>query len=102
MEEKAFEEGWAIVELFGHAKIAGLCSEQLIAGTNMLRVDVPEMDGRPGYTRMFGGGAIYSITPTDERTAMIAAAHIMARPVERWVVPEQFALPPLTDDEEGF
>ncbi len=32
---------WALVELFGHTKIAGKCTEQNSAGTNMLRFDVP-------------------------------------------------------------
>lgn len=101
--EKNGFDGWAIVELFGHAKIAGLCSEQPLAGTNMLRVDVPTLDGRPAFTRFFGGGSIYAITPTDERTALIALSHIQPRPVDRWVVPDSPSLlvEPI-DDEEGF
>lgn len=92
MDEQAkFFEGWAIVDLFGHSRITGLCSEQALAGTNMLRVDVPSINGKPGFTRFFGGGAIYSITPTDERTAKIALGHIDVRPVEQWIVPD---LPP--------
>lgn len=87
-EVKLFE-GWAIVDLFGHSRIAGLCSEQPLAGTNMLRVDVPAINGKPAFTRFFGGGAIYSITPTDEQTAKIALGHIDVRPVERWIVPDQ-------------
>ncbi len=85
-EDKKGFEGWAIVELFGHAKIAGLCSEQPLAGTNMLRVDVPTI---PPYTKFYGGGAIYAITPTDEKTARIAVDHLDGiRPVDRWTVPE--------------
>lgn len=106
-EVKTFE-GWALVELFGHAKIAGLCSEQPLAGTNMLRVDVPAIDDHPGFTRFFSGGAIYSITPTDERTVMVAVGRIETRPVERWVVPDApVSIPEPTgygmdDDEDGF
>lgn len=48
-------ESWAIVELFGHQKIAGRVAEQQIAGTVMLRVDVPEADGQAGFTRFYGG-----------------------------------------------
>jgi hypothetical protein len=29
---------WAIVELMGHSKIAGKCTEQSIAGSNMLNL----------------------------------------------------------------
>ena len=86
MDEKTCFEGWAIVELFGHARIAGLCSEQSIAGTNMLRVDVPTI---PPFTKFYGGNAIYAITPTDEKTARIAVANLEGiRPVDRWTVPD--------------
>lgn len=32
---------WAIVELFGHARIAGRVTEQVIAGQGFIRADVP-------------------------------------------------------------
>ena len=67
MSETQGLETWAIVELFGHQKIAGHISEANVAGTTMLRVDVPEVDGQAAFTRLYGGSAIYSITPTDER-----------------------------------
>jgi len=73
--ERGFE-GWAIVELFGHSMIAGMASEQSIAGSNMLRVDVPEVDGSPAFTKFFGSGAIYAITPTTEENARIAAGRL--------------------------
>ena len=57
---------WCIVELFGHTKIAGRCTEQNIAGTNMLRVDVPPTPGQPSFSRLLGSGAIYAIKPVDE------------------------------------
>ena len=55
-----FEE-WALVELFGHQKIIGKVSESVLAGGAFLRVDVPESQAKPAYTRFFGPGAIYSI-----------------------------------------
>lgn len=72
---------WCIVELMGHAKIAGMCTEQNIAGTNMLRVDVPETDEQPAFTRFFGSAAIYSINPVDEQTARAMALKIEALPI---------------------
>ena len=59
---------WAIVELFGHQRIAGRVTEQSIAGTNMLRVDVPEVN-KQSFTRFFGGAAIYAINPCTEEVA---------------------------------
>ncbi|MEN6440921.1 MAG: hypothetical protein ABFD97_20315 [Syntrophobacter sp.] len=81
-------EGWAIVELFGHQQIAGMISEQAIGGASFVRVDVPELPGSQGFTKFYGGSAIYAITPTDEATATIAALNIKTRPVSVWTVPE--------------
>jgi hypothetical protein len=41
MEEDIFKT-WAIVEVMGHQTFAGFVQEQVIAGTAMLRIDVPE------------------------------------------------------------
>ncbi len=62
-------DSWAVVELFGHQKIAGRVSEQPMAGTTFLRVEVPETNRSAAYTRMFGAGAIYGITPCTEDEA---------------------------------
>lgn len=102
MTEKTFE-GFAIVELFGHNVIAGHVSEQAIGGASFVRVDVPPVDGKNGYTKFFGGAAIYAITPTDEETVKIAADKIRNRPVSEWVVPtvyQQLPAPSPDDDEE--
>jgi len=65
---------WAVVELFGHQRIAGRVTEQVIAGQGFIRVDVPTTGDQIGFTRMFGPGAIYSIIPTTEEIA-IAFVH---------------------------
>lgn len=79
---------WCIVGLFGHQKIAGRCTEQNIAGTNMLRVDVPETTKQPGFTRLFGSGAIYDINPVDEQTARYFAEKLEVKPIEAWNIGE--------------
>ena len=79
---------WCIVELFGHTKIAGKCTEQNIAGTNMLRVDVPETTTQPKFTRFFGSSAIYSIIPVDEDTCKFMAEKIQVKPIESWNISE--------------
>jgi hypothetical protein len=79
---------WCIVELFGHAKIAGRCTEQNIAGTNMLRVDVPETETQPSFTRFFGSSAIYAINPVDETTCKHVAGQLQVQPIEAWKVSE--------------
>lgn len=79
---------WAIVELFGHARIAGLLTEQTIGGSSFVRVDVPEFidEGQtfPAVTRLLGQASIYGITFVDEATATIAAREIRYQPVSVW------------------
>ena len=82
-EETKFEAG-AIIELFGHNQIAGKCSEQNIAGTNMLRVDVPETNEHPTFTRFLGSGAIYAINPVTEEIARHWASMLQVSPVNAW------------------
>ena len=85
--QEKFEQ-WAIIELFGHAKIAGHASEQNIGGVNMVRVDVPETETQPAFTRFFGGNAIYSINPCDEETVRHFVKQIQAKPVESYSMNE--------------
>jgi hypothetical protein len=93
MSDQATFNGWCIVELFGHSRIAGHVSEQTIGGTSFVRVDVPAVNGQAPFTKLFGGAAIYAITPTTEEIASLAAANIVARPVDPWVVPVAKQLP---------
>jgi hypothetical protein len=79
---------WCVVELFGHSKIAGKCTEQNIAGTNMLRVDVPETTTQPPFTRFFGSAAIYAINPVDEDTCRYYAERLEKKPIDSWDVKE--------------
>lgn len=96
-------EQWAIVEVMGHARFAGYVTEQPIAGSSLIRVDVPEIperkeirkqwlwdaekkrdvavdgeviiQGSPAFTKLFGVGSIYAITPCTEEAARKAADH---------------------------
>lgn len=73
---------WCVIELFGHSQIAGKCTEQNIAGTNMLQVDVPENDTHPGFTKLYGASAIYAINPVDEQTARAKAQQLNIAPIQ--------------------
>lgn len=86
-------ESWAIVELFGHQRIAGRVSEQAIGGCNFLRVDVPEAGGVAAFTKFYTQGAIYCLTPCDEATARQAVEHFRAQPINEFVLPSRPALP---------
>jgi len=78
---------WAIVELMGRNVTAGLVQSVPVAGTEMLRVDVPSVDDFEGYTKFYGGTAIYAITPTDEESAMHVISCIQPRAISEWTVP---------------
>lgn len=83
-ETKSTFKNWCVVELFGHQKIAGLCTEENIAGTNMLRVDVPETKKQPAFTKFYGSAAIYAINPVDEKSARHYAEGLQVGLVQEW------------------
>src|SRR5215467_5689174 len=83
-------EGWMILEIFGHNRFAGYVTVENIGVAAMIRLDVPELTERErvtkrgeyaadghylppgttvrdgsvqGYTKLFGVGAIYAMTP---------------------------------------
>lgn len=87
---------WAIVELMGHRKIGGRVTEQIIAGAPLLRIDVPEVTGQPGFTQFYGPSSIYSLTPTTEEIATKFAAYRREQPVSPYelrALPQAAAAP---------
>lgn len=101
-QQQAAPRLFAVVELFGHARIAGAISEQTFGGDSFVRVDVPEVsvlevdyDQRDAagcyvrrtriiqaHTRSFGAKAIYGINWCDEATAVQAARDIADEPLK--------------------
>lgn len=81
-------EHWCLVELFGHQRTAGLVTEATIGGCSFVRVDVPECRDQPAYTRYFGQGAIYSMTPISEEIAKSALEYLRPRPVATYMLPQ--------------
>ncbi|WP_316851200.1 hypothetical protein [Pedobacter agri] len=79
---------WCIIELFGHSQIAGKCTEQNIAGTNMLRVDVPETSRQGSFTKFYGSAAIYAINPVSEEIAKAKAESLQIAPIKAWDIKE--------------
>lgn len=89
-ETTAMDAQWAVVELFGHTKIAGKVSEEQRFGTTLCRVDVPDVTGFqgetiPGHTKFYGGASIYSLTPCSEDVARLVAQHIKSEPVKIYI-----------------
>lgn len=88
---------WCIVEIFGRQVIAGRVTEQAIGGCSFVRVDVPEVEGRPGFTRFYGQGAIYAMTPVSEEVAKVTLKEFQPEPVNVYV-PDLRRLPARNDD----
>ncbi len=104
MSEAVKFEEWAVLELFGHQRLAGLVTEVQLGGASFVRVDVPE-GKKVKLTKMYNPSAIYSITPVTEETARMVAKSVSGEPVTRWDVAEMVrdakkALRPAPVDEE--
>lgn len=95
-------ESWALVELMGHQRIVGKASEETHFGAPLLRIDVPATEGEDAYTKFYGGGAIYCITPIAEAVALRMLANIRPDPVPAWDLRTPPALPAgeIDDDDE--
>jgi hypothetical protein len=79
-------DGWAVIELMGHQRIAGRVSEEEIAGAKLLRVDVPQTEQRGAFTKYYSAGAVYCITPATEEDATKAAEHFAVDAVPPYVL----------------
>ncbi len=103
--QQAKFEGWAVVEIFGHQRYAGYVTTEVYGQAVLFRVDVPPLEERErvakhyeyaagkdippgstvketavqGYTKLFGAGAIYAITPCSQEAAVKAVAEMQSR-----------------------
>ena len=101
--KSTFKE-WCILELMGHRKLAGLVSEQEIAGHGFLRLDIHttkryrpdgnEVGDDHKSTQFYSPSSVYAITPVTEDTARAFAEGNQPAPVTRWELP---GLAPRTD-----
>lgn len=102
--EAKFEQ-WCVVELMGHQRIAGKVTEESHFGVALMRVEVPAVEGRAGFTKYFGGNAIYALTPTTEEIATHVAKMVDQAPISRWEMRDLLPAPSVieadNDDDEG-
>lgn len=77
-------EGWAILELMGHRKLAGELREATIAGKAFIRLDVP---GEPPVTQFYSADAVYCITPSTEELVRAFSKRTSPAPIARWELP---------------
>jgi hypothetical protein len=86
-EQGTQPQTWAIIDMAGHQRVAGCISAEVVAGVQLMRVDVPEVKRatgdnlRPAFHFYLGEVAIYRVSLTDETTARAAAEWLGAMPV---------------------
>lgn len=93
---------FCIVELMGRQVIAGRVTEQVIGGQAFVRVDVPETPSIPAFTKFYGAGAIYAMTPCDEATARVATAGLRQKPVNIYQLNLPSSISAQIEDEEDM
>jgi hypothetical protein len=87
MSEGTFE-GWAVLELMGHRKLAGKISEQAVGGGSMLRIDMYcGEEEKPTATQFYGVQSVYCLTPSTEELCRQYAAQCVPQPVARYELP---------------
>jgi hypothetical protein len=119
-QQTAKFDGWAVVEVFGHQRYAGYVTTEAFGQAVLFRVDVPELKARErttkgptyhpdsgdylpsgtviqegpvqSFSKLFGAGAIYAITPCTEEAALEAVEQTQRRPLLKVTVPERPAL----------
>ena len=90
-------ESWAIVELMGHVKMAGILTEEERFGAKMGRIDIPQPDGS-FVTQYFNGSSVYRITPCTEDLGRKVTPH-EHKPVHPWTM--KAICPPEHDEHQG-
>lgn len=83
-------QSWAYVELMGHNKIAGFVTELKLGNNSMIRVDVPQCDDLPAFTKIYNVSAIYGITPIDEEGARDFVKNMRVKPFDVWEMQKIF------------
>lgn len=85
-------EGWAILELMGHRKLAGYVRPATIVGAGVIRIDVPKPLDQPQddpiqATQFYSPSALYCLTPVTETMARNLSKMYQPEPVSRWELP---------------
>lgn len=85
--EQAYE-GFALVELLGHRRSAGMLTVVEMAGIKMLRIDTPDPSGEDGKyiaTQFYPPGALYCISSSDKATVLEVVnrrSYVLPEPVQ--------------------
>ncbi len=81
---------WAIVEVMGKTRYAGFVTEQVVAGAHFLRVDVPDVPGQKGFTKLLAPSSLFAVTPAQEDIVRAVATQDRVRPLNEYDLPEEW------------
>ena len=83
-------DSWCLLEIMGHQKFAGRVTEETIAGSAFLRIDIPaRADGTPAFTKFFSPSSVYSFTPMAEDLVRGIAAELRNAPIAAYDLPAE-------------
>lgn len=129
-QQNSHFEGWAVVEMFGHQKVAGYVSTEHYGQAALFRVDSPELPERefelkrptymegeyvpagskvkrpsePAFSKLVGPGAVYAMNPCTEEVVREFIENNRRLPLIVLSKPAQAQLPagmqPEDDEEE--
>lgn len=107
---------WAVVDIMGHRRLIGKCSEDTICGEPVIRVDVPahgdETVTKQGFTEFVKPSALYALKPVSEEIARAMLPGLSPLPVSQYELTQamneimakrmaqQRKLLPVGDDED--
>ncbi len=107
MNEKEPLDTWGTLEAMGHQSHTGHITEERFGAVSMFRVDVPalaattEHDVTEPYSKLYGSGSIYCITPMEEATAMALLEQAAARQ-HRYSYPTRLAIASPSDQSDEW
>ncbi len=79
---------WVIIQQMGHVELAGYVQEELVAGEQMLRLDIPEVAVEncvtpiPAFTKYVHPKSLYGMTIVNEDYARHYAQELKTQPVQ--------------------
>lgn len=89
MESNESFDQWVILELMGHRRMGGRVTEQVIAGSALIRIDVYEGDAKePTMTQFYSTSAVYCMTPVSENVARRFSERHMIPPISEYELPQ--------------
>jgi len=80
-------EGFAVLELMGHRRLAGYVREATLAGGAFLRIDLIASEHGQEATQFYSPASVYALTPCTEEVARKVAERTWDTPARQLALP---------------